>query len=98
MLPLDYSHLFVHLVKNLNLLKGLVINYCCFYLKLMTISSPSSLSSLSSQHQPIANPPPKTTGNKEWQEASKEILRAQNANPISGISSKKLEEAKEEEF
>ena len=35
-----------------------------------------------------ANPPPKTTYNKEWQEASKEILRNQKANPISGISSK----------
>lgn len=45
----------------------------------------------------IANPPPKTTGNKEWQEATKEILRAQKANPISGISSKKPE-TKEEEF
>lgn len=46
----------------------------------------------------IANPPPKTTGNKEWQEATKEILRSQNSNPISGISSKPAETNKEDDF
>ena len=46
----------------------------------------------------LANPPPKTTGNKEWQEATKEMLRAQNSNPISGISSKPAEENKEDDF
>lgn len=45
-----------------------------------------------------ANPPPKTTGNKEWQEATKEILRSQNSNPISGISSKPAEGNKEDDF
>lgn len=46
----------------------------------------------------LANPPPKTTGNKEWQEATKEILRSQKANPIAGISSKPVEGESDDDF
>jgi cytochrome c oxidase subunit 4 len=34
----------------------------------------------------MARPPPKTL-NREWEEASNEFLKAQNVEPITGVSS-----------